>query len=142
MEQFTIRNFKPSDMEGVANLWLKLDLGNPERGDNLDVILKTLEFGGCFLVMVHEPDQTIIGTSWITNDGRRLYLHHFGIDPIMQQKGLATKLLKSSLGFAKSVNLQIKLEVGDDNLAALKLYSNGGFKPLGDYRVLIIRKYD
>jgi ribosomal protein S18 acetylase RimI-like enzyme len=121
---------------------VKTRFGKSERGDNLEVIQNTLALGGCFLVMVHVPDQMIIGTSWITNDGRRLYLHHFGIDPIWQRKGLAKKLLASSLEFAKSVNLQIKLEVGDDNLAALKLYSNGGFKPLGDYRVLIIRKYD
>ncbi|RLD73184.1 MAG: hypothetical protein DRJ10_18120 [Bacteroidetes bacterium] len=84
-------------------------------------------------------NEKIIGSSWLTNDGRRLYLHHFCILPKYQSKGLSKTLLDKSLAFAKEVNLQIKLEVHRDNTIAKELYHKGGFKYLGDYEVYIIR---
>ena len=82
-----------------------------------------------------------MGTSWITNDGRRLYLHHFGIKPEFQGQNLSKQLLKVSLNFAKKSRLQIKLEVHKKNKIALNLYKNSGFNYLGDYEVFIIRDY-
>jgi ribosomal protein S18 acetylase RimI-like enzyme len=142
MQNIIIRSYRQDDFNKVSNLWINLGLGNPERGDNHQVIEQTIEKGGCFLVMEENVHKAIVGTSWITNDGRRLYLHHFGIAADYQRKGLAKKLLAASLDFARETNLQIKLEVGNENIPALNLYRNAGFKPLGDYQVLIIRKYN
>jgi len=84
----------------------------------------------------------IIGTSWLTSDARRIYLHHFGIKPGYRGKGLADLLLKESLEYAKSTGLQIKLEVHKNNKNAIELYKKAGFKYLGDYDVYIIRKIE
>ncbi len=81
----------------------------------------------------------IIGTSWMTFDGRRIHLHHFGISPSYQGKGLARPLLKESLKFVKEKGYQVKLEVHRTNDAALRLYKNYGFEYLGDYDIYIIR---
>ncbi|MDD3860240.1 MAG: N-acetyltransferase, partial [Bacteroidales bacterium] len=83
--------------------------------------------------------QKIVGTSWITNDSRRLYLHHFGILPEYQRKGLANILMDESMKYASQLKLQIKLEVHKNNEIARNLYIKYGFKYLGDYEVFIVR---
>ena len=115
-------------------------MGKPERGDNLETILKTIKFGGFLLVMYDVETSVLIGTSWLTNDGRRLYLHHFGIDPAYQGKGYSKPLVEESLKIAKQKKMQIKLEVHRNNKNAIGLYKKYGFGYLGDYDVYIIRE--
>jgi len=95
--------------------------------------------GGQLLLMINTDSEIIVGTSWLTVDGRRTYLHHFGIHTDYQGKGLSKLLLDASLKLAKSFGMQIKLEVHKDNVKALGLYKTAGFKYLGDYYVYIIR---
>lgn len=131
------REYRNSDYHEIVKLWLELYLSNPKRGDTQDIIEKTLQFGGKFFVLC--LNNSIIGTSWITNDSRRLYLHHFGIKKEFQGKKFAWHLIKVSLSFAKESNMQIKLEVHKDNKIAIELYQKAGFERLGDYDVYIIR---
>lgn len=138
-KEFTIRDFEDRDMDGIFTLWEKTGLGDRTRGDDLDVIRRTLRLGGKFLVMEDTVKKEVVGTSWITFDGRRLHLHHFGIDPQSQGRGLAVPLLKKSLLFSSEMGVQIKLEVHKDNLKAIRLYTGNRFKYLGDYRIYIIR---
>jgi putative acetyltransferase len=112
-------------------------MGGGERGDNATIIDDTLHLGGRLWVM--ELDGEIIGSNWVSTDGRRLYLHHFGIRPAWQGKGFAHRLLKPALELASSRKMQIKLEVHTSNAAAINLYRKHGFAYLGDYEVYIIR---
>jgi len=75
----------------------------------------------------------------MTFDGRRIHLHHFGILPEYQGKGLANILMRASLKFVKSKGYQVKLEVHQSNSKAINLYKNSGFEYLGDYDIYIIR---
>jgi ribosomal protein S18 acetylase RimI-like enzyme len=138
-EGFFIRDYSSSDYSEVVQLWESLGLGGVHRGDNEQAIEKTLEMGGRLLLIIEDASNIIVGTSWLTIDGRRTYLHHFGIHTSFQNKGLAKMLLDASLQVAKSFGMQIKLEVHKDNAKALGLYSKAGFKYLGDYLVYIIR---
>ncbi|MCD6113363.1 MAG: GNAT family N-acetyltransferase, partial [Bacteroidales bacterium] len=122
-------------------IWEDLGLDSKERGDNNQVIEKTINSGGKFLVLVNSDNDEVIGTSWLTNDARRIYLHHFGIKKEYQNKGYAKLLLKASIDYAKEKKLQIKLEVHRNNLKAIELYKKYGFKKLGDYLIFIIREY-
>jgi ribosomal protein S18 acetylase RimI-like enzyme len=140
-ETFIIRDIQAGDFPQISEVWMLCDLDNPARGDNESVINRTLELGGKFLVLVENASQRIVGTSWITSDGRRLYLHHFGIHPHYQHKGLGKRLTEASLAFARSTGLQIKLEVHRENTAARRLYLGAGFSMLGNYDVMIIRDY-
>ena len=81
----------------------------------------------------------VVGTSWITFDGRRLHLHHFGVHPSYQRQGIGDRLSVASLRFAKQKGYQIKLEVHKSNTAAIALYKKHGFSFLGDYDVYIVR---
>lgn len=137
---FTIRQFQDSDYNAVLEVWSQTDMGGAHRGDNLDVIKDTLSNGGQLFVLVDENDAKIVGTSWITNDSRRLYLHHFGVLPDYQGKGLSNILMNQTMQYARDKKLQIKLEVHKNNSIARHLYEKYGFKYLGDYDVFIVRE--
>ena len=134
-----IRDYKEDDYNQISELWSMTGLGNPERGDNDETIKRTLVLGGKLLVIVSITSGKIIGTSWMTCDGRRILLHHFGILPDFQGKGLSKILLKESLQFAKKTGLQVKLEVHSSNIRAINLYNKFGFKLLKEYCIYIIR---
>jgi len=141
MGEIIIRDYRSSDFPLIFELWMELGLGSANRGDDAFVVEKTLRHGGFFLVMERENGQ-VIGTSWTTNDGRRLYLHHFGIAKKHQGKGLSKNLLQKTLARAKEIGLQIKLEVSRENNIATNLYKKYGFIYLGDYDTYIIREYN
>lgn len=136
---FFIREYTDSDFPEMSRLWESLGLGGAHRGDDGPVIRRTIQLGGQLLLLIDSGSDSIVGTSWLTVDGRRTYLHHFGIDPDYQGKGLSHILLDASLKLAKTYGMQIKLEVHKDNAKAIGLYTKAGFNYLGDYQVYIIR---
>lgn len=138
-QPFFVRDYWAADYPHVAEIWERTGISTPGRGDSAEVIENTLRRKGRLLVLVDKARDTVIGTSWLTNDGRRLYLHHFAIAPEFQGRGLSKPLLRASLQVAREAGLQIKLEVHQDNERALSLYKNAGFQRLGDYDVYIIR---
>lgn len=137
-----IREYKETDFREVTYLWEQTGMGNTVRGDDSDTIQKTLHAGGKLLVLTLSESGKVVGTSWLTSDGRRLYLHHFGILPEYQGRGWSKLLLQASLDVARSTGLQLKLEVHQKNKKALKLYKKAGFRYLGDYEIYIIRDYN
>ncbi len=134
-----IREYREGDFDQIINFWDLTDMGNPERGDNKKTIEATIDRGGTLLVLEEKSTGRICGTSWMTFDGRRILLHHFGILPECQGKGLSKALLKESLHFVKMKGNQVKLEVHSTNYKAINLYQKFGFMHLGDYKVFIIR---
>ncbi|HOP12505.1 MAG TPA: GNAT family N-acetyltransferase [Lentimicrobium sp.] len=137
-EGFSIRNYEAADYAAVEKFWNDNGLGGAHRGDNAAVVEQTLKAGGHLLLLVSNEGK-LAGTSWMTNDKRRTYLHHFGIAEPFRRLGLATCLLNASLEIAWTDGFQIKIEVHRDNLPAQLLYKKAGFTFLGDYDVLIIR---
>jgi len=137
--KFIVRDFQKRDYQQVINVWFETALTRPERGDNLEVIEKTLALGGKLFILEDIEKHLVIGTSWITNDGRRLHLQYFAILPEYQAKGLAHYLMIESLKYAKNLGMQIKLEVHKDNFIAKKLYEKWNFKLLGPYQIFILR---
>lgn len=136
---FIVRDYDPSDYPALINLWESLGLGNARRGDTEEIILNSLKHGGRLLILEHLPAAAIVGTCWITVDGRRSYLHHFGISLNYQSEKLANLLLSKTLAIVKEIGFQVKLEVHKTNFKAVNLYLKHGFRRLGDYDVYIIR---
>jgi ribosomal protein S18 acetylase RimI-like enzyme len=137
--QFIIRDYHKGDFQSINDLWQKTGLGDASRGDDDKVIENSITLGGKMLVMEERGTGKIVGTSWMTFDGRRIHFHHFGIHPEFQGRKLSGLLLKNTLLFAKEKGYQIKLEVHRNNLKALRLYQKAGFTSLGDLEVYIIR---
>ncbi|MGB4132947.1 MAG: GNAT family N-acetyltransferase [Tenuifilaceae bacterium] len=137
----TIRHYKPSDYPAVIEVWNQTDLGGAQRGDNQAIIEHSIAMGGCMFI-AETNDGAVVGTSWMTFDGRRIHLHHIGVKPDFQRKGIGRMLTEQSINFAKVKGYQIKLEVHKNNIFAVRLYKKLGFKYLGDYDVYIIRSFD
>jgi [ribosomal protein S18]-alanine N-acetyltransferase len=137
--KFIIREYREGDYNGIVSFWDLTEMGSPERGDNREIIENTIRIGGSLLVLEEKASGKISGTSWMTFDGRRILLHHFGILPEFQGNGLSKILLKESLQFIKSKGYQVKLEVHSTNYKAINLYKKFGFRHLGEYNVYIIR---
>jgi len=140
MKGITVRPYSKGDSPGIMELWTATGLSRPERGDDEAAVERSIALGGAMLVMCNgDAGEKIIGTSWMTFDGRRIHLHHFGITPAYQGRGLSGILLKESLKFVKEKGFQVKLEVHRTNKAAIKLYKKAGFEYLGDYDIYIVR---
>ncbi len=133
------RHYKHGDFIAVSDLWIRTGMGDPVRGDTETIVENSIKMGGALLVLEDISSGIIAGTSWMTFDGRRIHLHHFGILPEYQGKGFSKILLKDSLAVVKEKGFQVKLEVHNSNTRAANLYKKFGFKPLGDFDVYIIR---
>ena len=121
----------------IISIWDKTGISNPERADSFDSIQRTLEHGGILLLAYMEA--SLVGTIWLTNDYRRLYIHHMAVLPEFQKQGIGRSLLQEAIQIADKQGLQAKLEVHSDNAAALNLYRSMGFKVLDGSLVMIRR---
>ncbi len=139
MKGFRFRDYVPGDYEKVLELWQRTGMGSKERGDDKETVDRCIKKGGKLIILEDKQFSSIAGTSWLTFDGRRLYLHHFGILPEYQGRGLSKYLLEETLKYVKESGHQVKLEVHSSNATAIHLYKKYGFKYLGEYEVYIIR---
>lgn len=137
--KFRTRDYTKGDFDGVRHLWNITDMGNPQRGDDEAAIEESIRIGGRLIILEENPTKQIAGTCWLTYDGRRIHMHHFGIMPDFQGLGLSGLLMEESLKYVRKKGCQVKLEVHRNNVKAIHLYQKAGFKPLGDYDVYIIR---
>ena len=97
-----VRDYVAGDFDKVNRVWIETGMGGSVRGDDAKIIDRTLKSGGKLLVLENTDTNEIIGTSWLTHDERRIYMHHFGIKPAYQGNGFAHKLMKASMDFAQS----------------------------------------
>ncbi|MBU8893930.1 MAG: GNAT family N-acetyltransferase [Bacteroidales bacterium] len=139
MDNIIIRDYTNKDFDKLNILWQVTNLGGEQRGDNAKIISHSIELGGKLIIIENALTNEIIGSSWMTFDGRRLHLHHIGVIPEYQNKGLGKLLTKESLKFAKEKGYQIKLEVHQTNKKAIEIYKKLGFTFLGDYDIYIVR---
>ena len=139
MEGLLIRDYCKEDYKQIIELWEETGLLNPERNDSQQAVEDCIAAGGKFLVMIETNTGIMIGSSWMTFDGRRIHMHHFGIKPAYQRNGLGTKLAKTSLAYIYSRGYQVKLEVHKKNHIARHLYEKLGFFAYTDYDIYMIR---
>ena len=132
-----IRDYRPEDFIQIKELWKLTNIYVSERGDTPEVIQRCNAMDGKLLVMEDPASGILIGTSWMTYDGRRLFLHHFAINPSHQRKGFGRILAQESLKYAKELGCPVKLEVHNDNQIAIHLYKSLGFIVFEDYTIFM-----
>lgn len=142
MRDLYFDDFVKSDFPEIEILWQKTGIANPLRGDSIETIIRCNQMGGKFLCLKLQSNKKIIGTSWMSFDGRRIYLHHFCIHPDFQGKGYGYYLGLESLKFIKKSGAQVKLEVHKENIKAKRLYEKLGFFAFTDYDIYMIRDTD
>ena len=136
-----IRDYRPGDFVSLQSLWEATGMGQAERGDNEEVIERCNAMGGTLLVLVNRDSDEIIGSSWMTWDGRRIFLHHFAVLPEYQHLGLGAMLAEESMKWIRKKGQQVKLEVHKQNHAAIHLYEKLGFISFKDYEIFMIRNF-
>lgn len=134
-----IRDYRPGDFSQIESLWKETGVYRPERGDSPDTILRCNALGGKFLILEDEENKKIIGTSWLSWDGRRVLMHHLAVLPSLQGLGYGRRLTIDSLEFARQKGAPMKLEVHHDNKPAIKIYQDLGFKILEGYEVYMVQ---
>jgi ribosomal protein S18 acetylase RimI-like enzyme len=79
--------------------------------------------------------QHIVGLIAVYDDGRKYYIHGFGIDPPYRAKGLGGQALHFIVKKLRNLDPQkdIELEVQTENMQALALYEKIGFEVLTAY---------
>ena len=97
MNDYIIRNYSKKDYSELNELCEETGLGGSQRGDNDRIIEQSIQLGGKLILIENPTTRKIIGSSWITFDGRRLHLHHIGVKPSLQNQGLGKLLTKESL---------------------------------------------
>jgi len=130
-----IRDYRQEDFLQVENLWKETGVYRPERGDTREIILRCNSQGGKFLILEDEINNRIIGTSWLTWDGRRVLMQYFSVLPSLHGSGYGRELAMASMAFAREKEAPLKLEVHHSNNPAIQLYKNLGFKILDGYEV-------
>ena len=130
-----IRDYRQEDFLQVENLWKETGVYRPERGDTREIIERCNSQGGKFLILEDEINNRIIGTSWLTWDGRRVLMQYFSVLPSLQGSGYGRELAMASMAFAREKEAPLKLEVHHSNNPAIQLYKNLGFKILDGYEV-------
>lgn len=133
-----IRDFRKADYPEVEKLWKETRVFRPERGDNSETILRCNKQGGKFLVLEDEAARRIIGTSWLTWDGRRIHLQYFAVLPSEHGRGYGRLLADASMAYARELKVPVKLEVHRNNIQAIRLYQDMGFKILDGYEVYMV----
>lgn len=135
-----LRDFRDLDFPSLTTLWEESGVGNPVRGDSLESVRRTLSRGGRLLVLA--LGERIVGSAWVSDDGRRLYLHHMAVLPELQGRGLGKRLMEAAVSAARERGMQMKLEVSEANAGAIALYRKYGFETLEGYRTMIRRRTD
>ena len=101
-----------------------------------------------YLGKAHYNFYTIKDNNSMSSAGFLIYSHIFDeaeiimiwIAPIMRKIGLANKLLGEMISNCRAINVsRINLEVAMDNLSAISLYKNHGFKEIGRRRAYYTR---
>jgi len=138
MQAHVSEELGPQIFAAVERIWAQTGVGNPARGDTLASVEETLRHGGRLLT-VRSPKDEVLAVCWLTDDGRRLYLHHMAVAPAEQGKGYARLLMDRAVSLARERGRQVKLEVHRDNARARRLYEEYGFAPLSGYDTFILR---
>jgi ribosomal protein S18 acetylase RimI-like enzyme len=133
-----IRDYRPGDFPQIEALWKETGVFRPERADTPEIILRCNSQGGKFLILEDEMNKRIVGTSWLTWDGRRVLMQYFALVPTLQGLGYGWKLAIESMAYARNKGASIKLEVHHDNIPAIELYRSLGFKILEGYEVYLV----
>ena len=94
-----LRDFQEADFDSLVKLWTATGIGNPARGDTLECVRATLDHGGRLFVL--DKSDVVVGSAWITDDGRRLYLHHMAVLPEFQGRGLSRRLMDAAVALAR-----------------------------------------
>ena len=132
-EYMEVRKMKIDDYDAVYALWLSCKgMGLNNIDDSKEGIQRFLERNPetCFIAV---EGTKVIGVILSGNDGRRGYIYHTAVSPLHRQRGIATKLLNTSLkAFTDIGIIKVALVVFDKNKEGNEFWEKQGFCAMTD----------
>ncbi len=132
-----IREMTLADYPEVYRLWTQTEGMSLTDDDSRDGIALYLDRnrGLCFVAFV---DGQLIGTVLCGHDGRRGIMRHLAVQTEFRQRGIALRLVQSSLaGLSEQGIKKCNIFVMDYNVAGMQFWQHIGFRQLADdYRTL------
>lgn len=144
-----IRPFRPDDLKELTKFWREMQSNPIVSGDFSLATDENVAKWQQYVMKVHEEDEnqvlvaevdgkvvgyvffenragTALETAYTWASVNDLYVH-----PAYRRKGIATKLMKHTFDYLKSIGVtHVRLYVMIDNHAAINLYRKFGFKDL------------
>ena len=126
MSNFTIRQYRSEDEEGVISLWSECNLIVPHNNPKRDIERKLEVNPEWFLV--GEIDGRIIGTCMTGYEGHRGWINYLAISPAYQRCGLASRIMKEAERLLRNAGCpKINLQVRASNADVIEFYKSIGF---------------
>ena len=123
-----IRKMIIEDYDTIYNLWLNTpNMGLNNLDDSREGIKKFLDRNPntCFIA---EEDSNTVGVILSAHDGRRGFIYHVTVKPEKRNKGIATKLLNTSLSSLKGEGInKVALVVFNKNTLGNSFWEKRGF---------------
>ena len=123
-----IRKMIIADYDKVYNLWLSTpNMGLNNLDDSREGLKKFLDRNPntCFIA---EEDSNTVGVILSGHDGRRGFIYHVTVKPEKRNKGIATKLLNTSLSSLKGEGInKVALVVFNKNTLGNSFWEKRGF---------------
>jgi N-acetylglutamate synthase len=133
---YTIYEMKKEDYAEAYALWQRLPGIGLSDADSSCAIGRFLERnpGLCF---VARQDGEIVGTCLAGSDGRRGYLYHLAVDPIVRRQGIGQALVEKTLEALKEAKIQkCHIMVFSNNELGLSFWQASGWKLRDDIAIL------
>lgn len=133
---YTISEMTKEDYTEAYALWQRLPGIGLSDADSSCAIGRFLDRnpGLCF---VARQDGKMVGTCLAGSDGRRGYLYHLAVDPIVRRQGIGQALVEKTLEALKAEKIQkCHIMVFSNNELGLSFWQATGWKMRGDIAIL------
>ncbi len=85
------------------------------------------------IVLTEVMDEEYKSITWLTDNGKNLYIHRLAVHPDYWGQGLAQNLMSFAEEYAKDNNYKsVRLDTLSENKRNLKFYKKRGYTQLGD----------
>lgn len=133
---FTICEMTKDDYAEAYSLWQRLPGIGLSDADSSCAIDRFLDRnpGLCY---VARQGGEMVGTCLAGSDGRRGYLYHLAVDPVVRRLGIGQALVEKTLEALKTANIQkCHIMVFSDNELGLSFWQATGWKLRKDIAIL------
>ena len=130
------RTYRDADEAGVIELWRQCGLIRPWNNPHADIARKQADSPELFFVAARDGEP--VATCMAGYDGHRGWIYYLAVAPVLQRRGIATKLVEiSEAELAKLGCPKIDLMVRNTNQAVIDFYHAIGY---GDDPVVVLSK--
>lgn len=124
-----IRPYVDADFECVVALWNACGMLRPWNDPARDIALcKNTAASELFVASPEREPARLVATVMSGSDGHRGWLYYLAVDPALQRKGFARKIVGHAENFLAGQGVsKVQLLIRDDNAAVRAFYERVGY---------------